>query len=198
MFKELNIMEPFFEAPKREFSVREAAKLLKVAPATASKALAELASLGLLTVREDRLANLYAANIGSDGYKDLKRYFTIRKLKESGFLEAINKRFASPTILLCGQAAEGNDTEADSIDLIVISGKKEVIPDKALFEQKLKRQLRIFAAANFNEIESSFLKGVGSWIVLQGNLSIYNLLLNKGEISEKPSKPESLHRRYIQ
>ena len=157
------------------------------------------ASSGLLTCRDERLAKLYSANINSEVYKDLKKYYTIKKLRESGFLEAVNKSFASSVILLCGPAAAGSDVESDSIDILVISGKKETIADKTVFEQKLKRQLRIFAAASFSEVAQDFLKEVGNWTVIQGSLPLLSVVSGKSDyVPKKPSKPESLHRKYIQ
>ena len=41
MFKELNTMKIFLEEPNREFNIREASRILKIAPATASKELKE-------------------------------------------------------------------------------------------------------------------------------------------------------------
>jgi len=78
MFKELNILYPFFENPSREFNVRETAKLLGISPATASKELKRFAKEGLLKEREEWRVHLYMANTESDLYLDVKKFYNIR------------------------------------------------------------------------------------------------------------------------
>jgi len=72
MFKELNNLKVFFESPAREFNVRETARILKIAPATASKRLKEFAKKGILKERKERFLNLYKPNFESELYLDLK------------------------------------------------------------------------------------------------------------------------------
>src|SRR3989344_2819646 len=105
MFKELNILKIFFESSSKEFSVREAAKLLKVSPATASKELKELFKEGFLKYRKERVLDLYKADLGGDAYTDIKMYYTLTKLRGSGIIEALNKFYLKPTIILFGSAA---------------------------------------------------------------------------------------------
>ena len=52
MFEELNMLKPFFEYPDREFNVREVARILKIAPATASNKLKLFGNKGLLKERK--------------------------------------------------------------------------------------------------------------------------------------------------
>ena len=79
MFKELNIIRIFFEEPNREFNVREVARILKIAPATASSQLKELARERLLKEKKERNLIIYKANLDDERYKDLKVYYNIRK-----------------------------------------------------------------------------------------------------------------------
>ena len=164
-------MEIFFHEPRRELSVREAAKILKVAPATASKDLAELESQGLLKVRDERLAKLYSANVESDSYRDLKRYYTIRKLKDAKLLESINSFYRNPTIILFGSAAAGTDNESSDIDLIIISDRDDAFSERAEFEKKIGRRIQLFAIHSMSELAKQHLiTQVSSGIVLQGAL----------------------------
>lgn len=164
-------MEPFFHEPRREFSVREAAKLLKVAPATASKDLSELASKGILKVRDERLANLYSANIDNESYRDLKRYSTIRQLKESGFVQELNSFYQNPTIILFGSAAAGNDTESSDFDIIIISEKKDSFPERASFEKKFGRRVQLFVVQQLSQMAKQHLiTQIMNGIVIQGAL----------------------------
>ncbi|MEK6835076.1 MAG: winged helix-turn-helix domain-containing protein, partial [Nanoarchaeota archaeon] len=99
MFKELNILNIFFEEPSREFNVREVARIIKIAPATASKELKSLSKLGILKERKERIFNLYKANLENDYYKDIKVFYSLRKIKNSGFLEEINKFYLKPAVI---------------------------------------------------------------------------------------------------
>ena len=171
MFKELNTMEHFFHEPRREFSVRETARILKIAPATASKDLVELADRGILKVRDERLAKLYSANIENESYRDLKKYYTIRKLKDSGFLQELNFFYHNPTVILFGSAAAGSDTESSDVDVIVISERSDSMPDRAAFEKKFGRRLQLFVVQQLSQMAKQHLiTQIMNGIVLQGAL----------------------------
>lgn len=170
MFKELNSLRLFFKEPNREFGVREAARVLKQSPATASKELKRLAKHGILKERKDRVYKLYKANLESDAYKDLKTYYNIRKIKESGLLEALNRFYLHPTIVLFGSAAFGLDTETSDFDLLIISEKTK-IPNLKHFEEVLKRDLHILPVRKISEIKNKHLiNNIVNGIVIAGKL----------------------------
>lgn len=171
MFKELNIMRVFFEEPSREFGVRETAKLLDVAPATASKDLAELAENGFLKVREERRTILYSANIDSDAYRDLKVFHTIRNLKDKGMIASINRFYSSPTIILFGSAAKGEDKETSDLNLLIVSDNTEIFPEKDHFEKVLGRKLQIFVTKNFPDLKNKeIFQSASNGKIIQGEV----------------------------
>ncbi|MBI2564688.1 AAA family ATPase [Candidatus Woesearchaeota archaeon] len=92
VFKELNILRVFIEEASREFNVREVARLIKIAPATASKELKKFANLGILTSRKERRHDFYKANSENELFKDLRSFYHARKIKPAPFLEAPAKR----------------------------------------------------------------------------------------------------------
>lgn len=171
MFKEINVLTPFFESPTRQFNVREFARLLKITPATASKRLKLLAKNGILAYKKERIFDLYKANRDNDEYRDLKVYYTIRKLKESGFINALNKFYLKPAIALFGSAAFGIDTETSDIDIVVVGEKKNDFPYQAEFEKKLGRKLQIFAVSEIKCLKNPHLiNNVLNGIVIQGEI----------------------------
>lgn len=171
MFKELNILRIFLERPTQEFNIREIARMLHMAPATASTALKRFADAGILIQRAERRHLLYHANLENDAYRDLKRYFTIRRLRESGLLEAINQHYLKPTVVLFGSAAMGLDTETSDIDLCVISERTDALPEHERFVKKLDRELQIFAVRNIKDLRNPHLvNNVLNGIVLQGGV----------------------------
>ena len=169
MFKELNILKLFFESPTREFNVREVARLAKTAPATASKKLKEFSKESILKQRKERMLVLYRADLESSSYKDLKIYYSIRKLRESKLIERLTDFYLKPAIILFGSCSKGIDTETSDIDVMVISENTKEFPKKDEFEKKLNRPLQIFTAKNLKELANSHLiSNILNGVVLEG------------------------------
>jgi len=157
MFKELNNLRLFFEEPTREFNVREIARLRKISPATASKELTLLVKKNLLKERKERLLKLYKADLESDSYEDAKTFYNIRKAKDTGLIEALNKFYLKPTIILFGSCASGLDTETSDFDLLIISEKTKEFPETNKYEKKLKRKLQLFIVKDIKELKNKHL-----------------------------------------
>ena len=171
MSKKIDTLQLFFEEPNREFNVREVARILKIAPATASSQLKELAKEGLLKEKKERNLIIYKANLDYDRYKDLKVYYNIRKIKDSGLIEEINKFYLKPTIVLFGSASFGSDTEDSDIDLVVISEKTKEFLNKERYEKIIKRRLQLFVIKNIKELKNDHLiNNVLNGLVIQGEL----------------------------
>jgi predicted nucleotidyltransferase len=171
MFKELNILKIFFESPTKEFNVREIARILKIAPATASNQLKALAKKEILSERKERILNLYKSNPESEIYLDVKKFYNIRKIKDSGLIEEINKFYLKPTIILFGSASYGLDTEDSDIDLLIISEKTKVFPDTGKFEKILNRRLQLFIVKEIKELKNEHLiNNILNGAILQGEV----------------------------
>lgn len=171
MFKELNTLKLFFEEPTREFNVREVARILKISPATASKELKKLASRYFLKERQQRNLNLYKADLDNDSYRDLKVYYNLRKIRDSGLLDALNKFYLKPTIILFGSVASGLDTETSDFDLLVISEKTKDFPEIKKFEKKTNRKLQFFVVKDIKEIKNkNLINNMINGLILQGRI----------------------------
>lgn len=170
MFKELNILKIFFETPSKEFNVREIARIAKIAPATASKELKFLAKEKILKERKDRNFNFYKANIDNENYRDLKVYYNIRKIKESGLVDEFNKFFLKPTIVLFGSSSEGFDIENSDFDFLIISEKIKLLELKN-FEKKINRKIQLFVVKNIKDLKNEHLiNNILNGFVLQGKI----------------------------
>lgn len=170
MFKEMNTLKPFFNDPQREFGVREAAKLLKISPATASKELKFLEKDGFLQHRKERLYDFYRANLESHRYRDLKIYYNISRIRESGLIEALNKFYFNPKIILFGSTSRGFDTKDSDIDIVVIDKYDKPFPS-ADFAKKLGKELHVLTIKNFKGLRNPHLAdGVLNGIILQGEI----------------------------
>lgn len=170
MFKEINTLKPFLEEPNREFHVREAASLISLSPATASKKLKLFTKLKILKHRKERIYDLYKANLENNAFTDLKTYYTINKIRQS-LIPALNKFYLKPTIVLFGSAAFGLDTKESDIDLLIISENIKDFPSKKKYQQKLNRNLQIFAHNALKQVKNKhLLNSMINGVVLQGEI----------------------------
>lgn len=171
MFKEMNVLELFFKDPLREFHVREVAQLLKITPATASKKLKQFKEAGVLQYRKEIILDFYKANLENEHYRDLKKYHAVRKLKESGFVEAINRFYLKPAIILFGSAAHGLDTSESDVDLVIISEKKKEFTELEKFEKKINRNIQLFVHHNIKNVKNKhLLNNILNGVVIQGEI----------------------------
>ena len=167
----IDTLKIFFEEPSREFNVREISRILKISPATASKELKELARRNFLKERKERIFILYKANLESDDYKDLKLYYNVRKLRESGLIDALNRFYLKPAIILFGSAVHGLDTETSDFDLLVISEKTKEFPDTKKFEEKINRRLQLLVVRDLKDLKNQYLiSNVLNGMTMQGNI----------------------------
>jgi len=170
MFKELNILKPFLEEPSREFNVREIARILKIAPATASKQLEDLKKKNLLKGRVHRTFKFYSADLENELFRDIKIFYNIRKIKESRLIEELNKFYLKPTIILFGSASRGLDIESSDLDIVVISEKTTQFKTEN-YEKKLNRIVQLFIVKNLKDLKNEHLiKNVSNGIVIQGEI----------------------------
>lgn len=171
MFKELNVMSIFFESPKKEFSVRDVARVSGITPATASKQLKLFLGQGILKHRKLKVSDLYSANIDNEYYRDIKIFYNIRKLKESGIIDSMDRFYAKPAIVLFGSAANGMDTETSDIDLLVVSEKTAEFPESDQFKKKLGRELHIFPVRKIQDLKNMHLiNNILNGIVIRGEI----------------------------
>lgn len=171
MFKEINTLRPFLEEPNREFNVRELARALKINPATASKRLKDFKKRHILKHRKERILDLYSADLESYAYRDIKAYYTLSRIRESGLIEALDECYLKPTIILFGSASKGMDTETSDIDFAIISESTKEFPRRHEFDKKLGREIQIFPVKNLNDLKNKHLiNSILNGIVLQGEI----------------------------
>lgn len=171
MFKELNNLKVFFEFPSKEYNVRDIARSLKIAPATASKELKILAKKGLLKRRVYKNFNFYQANLDNDLYKDLKIFYNIRQIKESGFLNALNKFYLKPSIILFGSASFGMDNETSDLDLLIVSETSKEFTELKKYEKLLNRKIQLFIVNDIRDLKNKHLvNNVVNGAILQGHI----------------------------
>ncbi len=139
-----NIIEYFIREPNREFHIRELAKLSKISPTTVSKYLKQLSNRGILLSKKRYNHSLFRANAENPNFKDLKLFYNIKILRESGLINHLIDIFNHPeAIILFGSFRKAEDTPKSDIDLLIITPiKKE--PNLTKFEKKLRHKIQIF------------------------------------------------------
>ncbi len=171
MFEELNILRPFLERSGSEFNVREVGRILKIAPATASNKLKLFVKKGILKERKERILKLYKLNLENDLCLDLKKFYNIRKIKDSGILEEINKFYVKPAVVLFGSFSYGLDDEISDIDLLLVSEKTMEFPETRKFEKILGREIHLFIVKDIKDIKNEHLiNNILNGIILQGEV----------------------------
>jgi len=173
MFNELNTLKPFFEDPQREFNVRQAARILKMAPATASKRLKGFSKQGILLHRKERVLDLYRANPESTAYRDVKQYYNVTKIRNGGIIEYFDRKYLKPTVIFFGSGAHGYDVRDSDFDFVVISEVPGIIKDDDLssIEKKLNRRIQLFVVKDLNDLKNNnLINNVLSGILLQGEM----------------------------
>lgn len=177
-----DMLEYFIVEPEREFHVRELAKLSKKSPTTTSKYLNKLKKERLLISRRKFNHLLFKANNENLLFKDVKRSYNIRKLRESGLMEYLIEEFKHPeAIVLFGSFVKGEDIPKSDVDILVITSLLPLLGENSnliKFERKLGHKIQLFVHNN-KEIDKMKIKNKGlvnNWIngtVLDGYWELY-------------------------
>ncbi len=139
-----DIINIFIEDSYSKFNVREVARLAKLSPSTASKYLDKASKNGLLKKEKSRNFILFSADLESQEFRDMKIYNNIKKIRDSGIIDFMEKELNYPeTIVLFGSYAKGENKKDSDIDIFVLSESKNKL-DMQNFEKKLKAEIQIF------------------------------------------------------
>src|SRR3989338_5626167 len=119
----LSILEPFFQKPREAFHIREAAKLTSINHTTVRKYLQEMVKEGILTIKEDKLYDMYMA-ADSPAFRNIHLYYTLEIIRKSKFLAEIEKNDKDAAVVL--------SAFTESIELCMIYQKKKEYPTQEL------------------------------------------------------------------
>lgn len=143
MFKNVDVMAPFFAEPGREFHQRQLAKILKTSPATIKSKISPFVKEGVLKETNIRNALVYSPALDNLRFKRQLCEFNIKMLRKSGLVTYLENEFTFPAIVLFGSWAKGENRKGSDIDIFVIAEDKKKL-DLSRFEKKLGGEIQIF------------------------------------------------------
>lgn len=171
MFKELNVLRIFFEYPSEEFSVRGVGRQLKISPATASSFLRRLKELGFLRSRNVGGQVLYTAALENEIFRDYKKFYTVWKLRNSGFIEALREKTQAECIVLHGVGAHGFDEHEGTLSFCVVGTNGRGLETEK-YEHLVNRNISVKVVSDVREIDIEELHDIVNGVVLFGALRI--------------------------
>ncbi len=170
------VLKVFLDNPTKGFLWRPLSDKVKIAPLSTKKYLDLLKNEGLLIEKEIAGRKLYFANRESRKYRLCKTFEINMSLDESGFIDAINKHFGYPTIVLFGSYANGDAIEESDVDIAIISESKNEMNVKD-FERIVKKQIQIFLLTKqeldkLKKSNPSTFNGIINGYVISGRLEV--------------------------
>ena len=175
MDKKLAILELFFEDPKREFHIREVARLTKLNHMTARAYLNYLVKEELLNKKESKIYYSYSANINKK-FTNLKLYHNLEKLRKSEIIEGLETAYDYPVIVLFGSYATATDAKDSDIDLFILTNiQKHFNVEKYERIIKKKISLHIFTEKEFQNMKNKnpeLINNIINGIKLSGKLEV--------------------------
>lgn len=171
MFIESNIqkmMEFFFNYPLEEFTIREIARRLKIAPPTALRIVNQLKKKRYLIVKKHKHYTAVSSNIEDSTFLDLKKIYNIYSLlRLKNFL--VEKLNYPEAIIVYGSYSRGEDTEKSDIDIFILSSTKKDV-DVSSYEKSLKREIHIIIQSDFNRVPKEMKSNITNGIALYGGI----------------------------
>lgn len=171
----MDIINIFFKNPEKEFSVREVARAVKIAPTTASLRLSTLKKQGLLISRKERNYILYKANFANKEFINQKLFHNIHYLYQCGLVSYLVEYYNQPSaLILFGSFRKAQDIPISDIDLCIITPLKKE-PDLTAFEKKLGHKIQLFLLpkSQIKQTPAPLLNNILNGIVLEGFIEVF-------------------------
>src|SRR3989344_9230455 len=171
----LTILKPFFEEPNRKFSIRELSRILKINHTTVRQYLNQLVKEGFLSSKKEGVYSFYQLVLTKKTL-NLKLYYNLEKIRESGIIQDLEKAFDLPVIVLFGSYAFAMDDKTSDIDVCLISNVEKGFSTEK-YEKRLNRKISLdkFTKSSWNKTKKSnpnLINNICNGIILSGELEI--------------------------
>lgn len=170
------ILKPFFECPSKGYTIRGIAKITKINHTTVRKYLIYYVKAGLLTKKQTIPYITFTADANSKKYINLKLYYNLELIRESGLIEKIEKAYNYPPIVLFGSFSRAENDENSDVDICIISDIKKGT-DLSEPEKKMSKKISIhqFTKKKWKEAKEKnkeLVNNIANGITLSGQLEV--------------------------
>jgi len=165
------ILREFFDAPIKEFQIRELSRRTELAIPTVINHLNKLSEEKLIKKVKGNVYDAYQADI-NEHFKYYKKLDLLKRVYDSKIIKYLEKELQYPkVIILFGSCVYGEDTEKSDIDLFILAREKELRLNK--FESFFKRKISLhFSSVKHLQIlkkkGKEYLNNLVNGIVLYG------------------------------
>lgn len=166
--KELEVLEPFYEDPQLEASIREIARKSNVSPAWTSKTVSKLENQKILTVNSGKSSKTVTKG---EKFTEWKRIYNLDNLYSSKLIHYLDKHLRPEAIVLFGSYEKGEDLKDSDIDIAVIKSREREI-DLERFEDNLERDINLTYIRNPEKGDKNFRNSIANGTILQGHLKV--------------------------
>lgn len=175
MEKKITTLKPFFDEPTKSFHIRELSRMLNINHTSIRLHLNNCVEEGYLEKTKGDTYPAYKLVI-SRKTLNLKLYHNLEKLRCSGIIEALEKHYDYPTIVLFGSYASATDVSGSDIDICIISEADKEI-NVSGFEKTLNRKISIHRFTkklwqNEKKTNPGLVNSICNGIVLSGELEV--------------------------
>ena len=119
---QLKVLELFIKNPREEYYLREAARILKMDPATVHRSLNLLLKEGLIKRERRKNLILYRANMENLSFRYIKIAYNLQWFKKKKLVETLKMELPGlSSVILYGSYANGENDEDSNIELLTIS-----------------------------------------------------------------------------
>ena len=163
---EEKILRELFNKPSYKFHIRELARITKLNPNTIINIAKKLEKQRLVKNEPKKHLTEISLNFENKETTWKKRVFNLSQIYSSGVIEFLVKKYSPVSISLIGSYSRGEDIEKSDIDIVLITGKKE-IADLSEFDKILGKRIHLLTAKT-SDISDEFFNNLINGIVLYG------------------------------
>lgn len=171
-----DILDHFFEYPNKGYTIRSLAKIAKINHTTVRKYLIYYVKAGLLVKKQTSPYVTFMADTNSKKYINLKLYYNLELIRESGLVEKIEKAYNYPPIVLFGSFSRAENDENSDIDICIVSDIKKGVDISELEEREFRKiSFHQFTKKMWKEAKEKnpeLVNNIANGITLSGQLEI--------------------------
>ncbi len=170
-YNRYQILQEFFDFPRKEFHVRELSRKVKLAPVSVINHLAALQKEEFIIKEKKDMYATFRANRESEDFKILKKQNLVWRMHTSGLLSFLDDNIKPNCIIVFGSASRGEDTEFSDIDLFIHA--KETDIEVQTYEKMLQRKINILFEQKITNLSKELLNNLINGQIVYGYFKVF-------------------------